>query len=839
MKFQNYYKLVPLQFCIIADLESAQCRDDNYSHGPKTLSGKKHMPIAVGAKRVAWDSKYDGTLQTFIGQGCMQKFLKYLEKQVKYMEKVMSKRVPMIFDEEARRKFKNATECYMCKRKLQRREKYRDHNHLNGAYRWCLCMVCNLVHASVKKSCVLPVIFHNGSGYDWHFVVQQVRHLQGKKMSFLAKNSEKLLMFRLGNLHFIDSMKFMQAGLSQLGNNLKSKGVDKFIHTRKLFTQDKQFELMTRKGVFPHDIVTSLKMLSKCRSLPDKNFFYDKLNECHISDADYEHAQKVWKVFRCKTLKDYMKVYLQADCLIPADVFQEFRRTCIEYYALDPCRYISAPQLAMDAFLRSSGVKLELLTDVDMYNFFEASVRGGFSSIVHRYVKANNPRLSNYDPNVETSFLLYLDFNSLYPYCMKMSLPWKDFTWLSRKEIDQLDLSELETDNRFGYFLEVTLSYPQHLHDRDQDFPLCPETKKIDPSLLSPLTKDLCKKFGMSLSTQCSAKLIADFSTKCKYVTHYKNLLFYLDRGMKLEKIHRVVKFRQKRYLSDFIDFNTKKRAEASNQFEVMFFKILLNSIFGKFLERKRGRINFHLCQDGEKFTRLSSQPNFKSFKIVNDDLVTVQTAKTKITLDSFVPAGATTLDLSKFFMQSFQQRFARRLFGPRTRMCFTDTDSLLLQIFCEEGVDLYDDILYSVKDYFDFSNYDPQHPLYNTLHKRQPGYMKDVSGSKLISEFVGLKPKMYSYIEADDCKKAAKGVKLSRLRCLRHEDFVNSLLQCTRTEERYSSIVSKSHQVYTVEQRKIALSPVDFKRYMVSATETLPYFHYKINGRKRKNAED
>ena len=149
-------------------------------------------------------------------------------------------------------------------------------------------------------------------------------------------------------------------------------------------------------------------------SLPDKKAFYSELNLEDITDKDYAHAQKVFEEFKLKNLGDYHDLYVQSDTLLLADVFENFRNKCIEIYELDPAHFLSAPGLAWQACLKKTKVELELLTNIDMLLMVEKGIRGGICQAIHRYAKANNKYMKNYDKNIESSYLIYVDTNILY-----------------------------------------------------------------------------------------------------------------------------------------------------------------------------------------------------------------------------------------------------------------------------------------------------------------------------------------------------------------------------------------------------------------------------------------
>ena len=148
-----------------------------------------------------------------------------------------------------------------------------------------------------------------------------------------------------------------------------------------------------------------------------KNFFIVNYLE-DISDKDYLHARKVWDVFEIKNLGEYHDLYVQTDTLLLADAFEKFRDKCIEIYGLDPSYFLSAPGLAWQACLKMTNVNLELLKDYDMLLMTENCIRGGICQSIHRYAEANNKYMKNYDKNIPSSFLMYLDANNLYGWSM-------------------------------------------------------------------------------------------------------------------------------------------------------------------------------------------------------------------------------------------------------------------------------------------------------------------------------------------------------------------------------------------------------------------------------------
>ena len=156
-------------------------------------------------------------------------------------------------------------------------------------------------------------------------------------------------------------------------------------------------------------------------SLPDKEAFYNELKLEDITDENYEHAQKVREVFGIKNLDEYHDLHIQSDTLLIADVFEGFRDKCIEIYGLDPAHFLSALELAWQACLKKTKVKLELLTDIDMLLMVEKGIRGRICQAIHMHAKVNNKYTKNYGKDITSSYLAYLDANNLYGWAMSQN----------------------------------------------------------------------------------------------------------------------------------------------------------------------------------------------------------------------------------------------------------------------------------------------------------------------------------------------------------------------------------------------------------------------------------
>ena len=134
----------------------------------------------------------------------------------------------------------------------------------------------------------------------------------------------------------------------------------------------------------------------------------------NIDDIDYRHGNNVFKRFKLKNLGEYHDLYVQSDTLLLADVFKNFRNTCLKVYELDPAHFLSLSGLAWQVCLKKTSIELELLTDYDMLLMVEEGIRGGICHSIHKHAKANNKNMKNYDESKESSYIRYLDANNLY-----------------------------------------------------------------------------------------------------------------------------------------------------------------------------------------------------------------------------------------------------------------------------------------------------------------------------------------------------------------------------------------------------------------------------------------
>ena len=480
--------------------------------------------------------------------------------------------------------------------------------------------------------------------------------------------------------------------------------IQRFANTYEFCKGDlKKFILLLRKGVYPYEYMDNWERFDET-SLPDKVSFYSSSNMGNIDDIDYRHGNNVFKKFRLKNLGEYHDLYVQSDTLLLADVFENFRNMRIKVYELDPAHFLSLPGLAWQAYLKKTNVKLELLTDYDMLLMVEEGIRGGICNLIHRYAKANNKYMKNYDKNKESSYIQYLDANNLYGWAMSQKLPSHQNT----SKIDEKFIKNFDEDSDKGYIFEVDVKYPRRLNDLHSDLPFLPKRMKIDK----------CKKLVCNLRNKkkCRTYKVIKTSTKLR---------------IKIEKVHRIIEFNQESWLKPYIDMNTELRKIIKNDCEKDFFKLMNNAVFGKTMENVRKHRDIKLVITEKKRSNLVSEPNYYTMNYISEDLSIIEMKRTKVKMNKPIYLGLSILEISKLLMYEFWYDYMKPKYGDNVKLCYMDTDSFIMNIKTE---DFYKDIAKDVEKRFDTSNYECDRPLPTGKNKKVIGLMKDELEGRVIT---------------------------------------------------------------------------------------------------------
>ena len=260
------------------------------------------------------------------------------------------------------------------------------------------------------------------------------------------------------------------------------------------------------------------------------------------------------------------------------------------------------------------------------------------------------------------------------------------------------------------------------------------------------------------------------------------------------------------------MDFNTQLRTAATNDFEKDFFKLTNNSVFGKMMENIRKHRNIKLVMTEEKYLRTVMHPNFKSGVLSGENLMGCEMGKIKVVMNKPVYLGQAIFDLSKIVMYEFHYDYMIPKYGDRLKLCYMDTDSLVYHLKTE---DFYADIVDDVPARFNTSGYCPNRPLPVGLNEKVIGLMKEELGGAIMTEFVTLRPKLYSYKMLDGSEdKKCKGIRKCIVKkTLTFEDYMTCLFSDSTEYRSQLMFRSSKHEDHTIEVNKVALNRDDDKR--------------------------
>ena len=713
--FINEHKRQNIKNIITADIE---CCIVEVSTNDLKYVIAEHIPIAVS---YTWQ----GFFKHYFGLGCIKRFARDLletetENNFKHNEK-------MIFTEEDKLYHETNNTCHICSKTCI--IKVRDHCHETGKYRGPACKICNLRY---KQQNFIPVIFHNGSGYDFNLLYSELfkQNNDKRKVDNIPLAAGKSKMFSIGCLKFLDSYNFLAMPLDQMAKIYGCK--TKTLYPYEYFGLDSYNNLIG--NLKKEDFKSSLHS-----KLPTQE---------EVDNFNNENSHKTGKYLTIE--------YLQNDVEILDYCMKEYVKLSMKEFKLNPLHYVSLPGYSFDCWLMSSGVTLDTLQDKQVLDDFVGAKRGGICGLMgDRYID-----------NSDGKNIWYIDANNLYGYAMMPKLPYKDFEFVTTTTLDPrtdfvrgkpsgfLDvILNTPDDSDHGYYIICDIDYINECKERTEQLALIPNKRKINDNELGYRQREKSKAR--------SEKLFLDQNNKTEYMVHYSMLKFYVKMGVKVTKIHRVIKFKQDYICSDYIQNNTNKRATAKTEAEKDVRKLMNNSLYGRMCMNPLYFVQSKFLHDEEKIMKSVSKPTFKNITRYKD-YSQIEYIKKKIEYDSLVYVGVTILELSKLHMYDVFYIILQPSL-KNLQLHYMDTDSFVLS-FTEGNVD---------NEHMDLSDLEP--PI--KTNKKVPDKFKHEMGSKIIEEFVALTPKTYSFKDYPN-KTKEKGIK--NCNNAKHEEYYNALMYNT-----------------------------------------------------------
>ena len=619
------------------------------------------------------------------------------------------------------------------------------HDHFTNRYECALCNGCNL---AIREQPFHMRVFMHNMNYDLAGVAHALGSFEfegdddydgpfytiecvGAKMNTLKSLS--ILLRKPGRtpsghkfrayeiITFLDSMNHVSASLADIVSTvsdadlvttkaaLQQMGLDP---TEEVVTSDGQaHKLWLGKSVFPYEWFRSVAQLQG--PLPTHADFANTtdapgVDRTALLELHDERVRRAgWTTFQ-QMATFYLHI---GDICSYRDFFEAHRRRCKESYGLDPAQFITMPAYAWAAMLRMpisedyDRPRLSYIHDQDMLFWMEDAKRGGISMAMHPHAKSNMPADPDFDPQLPRKQILYIDARNLYGWAMRCSLPEDDLTICTPRSLDEWmqtnDAIDYEGGEGTGYFFEVDLAYPSHLHALHSEYPLAPEKRAVQWEELSTDTQAVWKAEHPNEKYVPHEKLLTTLYDKSNYKLWGGALKFYVAQGLVVTTVHRVYSVRMRPWMRSYIDFNTRKRAEAQTTGDAVgknMFKLMNNAVFGKTMEDKRDRKAFTVLRnfdgneaDSERLVTLASSPLFEKCVFGEGARLQVyQSARQVTRFDKPIYVGCAVLDMSKVLMYRAWYEHLLPQYGKRMQLLFTDTDSLCFSL---EGGTWYEDV--------------------------------------------------------------------------------------------------------------------------------------------------
>jgi DNA polymerase type B, organellar and viral len=842
---------------IVYDFESLLETVDIPSPSGKTTKVKKHKPIAfsycvINEKGLLLKEPF-----FYCGDDCVDVFFERLfmeEKEIMELRKRANNE--LIITPELLELKEKATHCYLCFKSFDQGSskdpltKCLDHDHLLPVgfnFRGVACSPCNIRY---RISQSVTVIGHNVKKYDFKLIFGKIPldKIKREKIPFkmIAKSSEELISFSIGNLEFKDSLQFAMDSLENLANLLQDSD---FRILRSLYPDEKQFRACRKKQFFPYNYLDSVEKLDS-PLLPPQSEFFNDLTQKNISDSDYMELKETIHTmgfdFENETFRTFLKFYSILDTVILCDVICNLRENIWENYKLEMLNFVSNPGLSEAACLKMTGIELELLNDPEQYLWFKSAMRGGICGVGgSRFSEANNSEMGEkYDKTKPTSWISFVDIVNLYGYTMtKFPMPYANFQWMSEDEIEDFQLSEYDEFGDVGYLLSTEWYIDPAQHDFLSTFCPFPTKMVITDEMLSPYSKEQLRKQNQKLGKP--ERLVCTLKNHTNYLLSATVAKFYAtELNIKLVKINGGIRFSQKYWLAPYIEKNTSLRQSARSSFHSRNFKLLTNSIYGRFCMNQANWRDFMVLNNVQELKVVIGNPLFKNYSKIGENMLLVELIRPKVDQNRPIYVGFTILDVSKILLFRFVYK---TLIGSLSNIglsyrhltvSYCDTDSLCFTV--KNVKNIYEDLFSQFKDKLDTSDFPTTHFLFSSENHKVPGKFTIETGTRTVEFIAVLSAKAYSLKlfgnEIDEQKQLhimkVKSVPRKIIKSqLKPDDFKRALLDSSFTSANASfhHFRSSNHQIYTCRAQRKCLNTNDIKTYVLADGITcLPYFHYR-----------
>jgi len=748
--FNNTCNKIKCRYILVADYEAILPKTIINDIIDNSYKINIHKPFMIGYAFTVAD-----TLQSsghFKGEGCTRDFLKMVDditvriNEDKKIIRMSYQRVNVDGD----------VFCCICSKIIMNNHTVLTELGNSIIHEKCADLV-------LEKSFSLKVIFHNFKNYDSHFIIDEI-FKNNKGIFTIPKSKEKYTTIQYINnnvpVRFIDSYSFLQGSLDSLSKKL---------------TNRKYYKGNITKMTFPYEYIDSIEKLNESKLPTNVNDWYSTLKGCSPSINDIQDSINYFNEKGYKTIYEYAIDYMMTDVYLLLEIVYSFKTTSFNTYNIDPLHYFTLPGYAWDVTLNIIDVKPCLLKNRDMIDLIIDNIRGGISSVSRRKWLKDD----------DNNSIFYFDANNLYGWSMSQCLPYDDFKYIDISEIGDV-LSMIlayEINDEYGYIFTVDLSYPQHLHSDHNELPFLPE--------------------------RINDKLCLSLQNKKMYTCHILNLQQAIINGLCLDKVWKIIRFKQTNWLEKYISLNTKLRSNSTCDSDKNFYKLMNNAVFGKTMQNPLKECK-HVpvaIDDLDERNKIENKNTYLSQEQWTDNLVLYEIDKTPI-MNKPIYIGFVILELSKWKMyDTFYNGIKRK--WPTCTLSYMDTDSFVINIpMNREKVDFI-----GVEKYFDLSVYPKESAWNSNENKGVLGKLKDEFPSDYIKEFICLRSKMYG-MTTNSGKFIYKCKGISKSTILSIEDMRKNLRDGLALYTKQVNIKSVKHELGTwITNKKTLTNEEDNKR--------------------------
>lgn len=684
----------------------------------------------------------------------------------------------------------------------------------------------------------IMIYFHNGKGYDFHFLVEALANLgtRVKDFEIIADSKEKIsyfsVKFRNKLFMFRDTFAFVSTSLEEWVKSTRDSSAPFECFNANFPDKEKASELL-KKNPFPYgaiktkdDLKNDFSIMYEWAKAPNAvELFCGKFTAEEI-EAIAKHWRQIRVIFGWKTVEDYYKDYLICDVSQLADCMEFFRQNVRSQFKVDAHQYYGTPSLTWAIWLKrikEENIKLDTITDPEMFDIINSSIRGGQTGAMTRYY--------NFEEEPDT-FLCDLDCNSLYPTVMiNYDFPCHDWHMVDFKQMDKAKYSQMKTyleelhANKESGFIELDMI----VKDKPEFYSYVPVASKREITGCYEVQSmvEYCSDYGQDVNKLIFSGLTQVVGLHEHYCCHTKLLEWYIDHDViEIKQIYRAVIGKEEPVFKCYVQDNLDNRKKfASDPIKKMLYKLMNNSLYGKTYEDVTKRSMFRMV----RIEKLESMDKSQIHRVIQDIGLGWKLIECKADvceINKPVYLGAAITEFSKLWMYRFFYDKIRKVF-PRTEVYYTDTDALTI-CFKGYGINSMRDLACRLntdeEQIIDTSNFneqakegqpklvEPRHHLRNN----QAGLFKSETGEAKIVKMVALRAKTYIMVcEDGSIKMSVKGCPMGEKSKLDFETFESILKGGIPYEITFDAIRSVGHRVYSMKLDRVVLSADDRKRFI------------------------